>query len=96
VTRPRWLVLMVLAKAFIAIPDVAIVNVAIPSIRADPHASFGDIEPVIYAYLISHACLPVTGGRLGDLYGPGGLFITGTAAFVAASARCGAACRLAC
>ena len=41
----RWLVLAVLlAGACLAILDVAVVNVAIPSIRADLHASFGDVE----------------------------------------------------
>lgn len=91
-TRQRWLVLaVVLVGACMAILDVAIVNVAIPSIRKDLHASFGDVELVISAYTLTYACLLVTGGRLGDLYGRKRLFIIGIIAFAAASALCGAA-----
>ncbi len=90
--RQRWLVLaVVLAGATMAILDVAIVNVAIPSIRADLHASFGAVELVISGYTITYACLLVTGGRLGDLYGRRRLFIIGIIAFATASALCGAA-----
>ena len=90
-TRP-WLVLgVVLMGTFMAILDVAIVNVAIPSIRADLHASFGEIEFVVSAYTLTYACLLVTGGRLGDNYGRKLLFVVGLAAFAVASAACGLA-----
>lgn len=96
-TRQRWLVLaVVLVGACMAILDVAIVNVAIPSIRKDLHASFGDVELVISAYTLTYACLLVTGGRLGDLYGRKRLFIIGIIAFAAASALCGPPRRSAC
>ncbi len=88
----RWLVLcVVLMGTFMAILDVAIVNVAIPSIRADLGASFGEIELVVSAYTLTYACLLVTGGRLGDNYGRRLLFIVGLAVFGAASAACGLA-----
>ncbi|MGP0092787.1 MAG: MFS transporter [Xanthobacteraceae bacterium] len=88
----RWLVLgVVLMGTFMAILDVAIVNVAIPSIRADLHASFGEIEFVVSAYTLIYACLLVTGGRLGDNYGRRLLFILGLIVFAAASAGCGLA-----
>src|SRR5580692_8998873 len=88
----RWLVLaVVLMGTFMAILDVAIVNVAIPSIRADLHASFGEIEFVVSAYTLTYACLLVTGGRLGDNYGRRVLFILGLVVFGAASAACGLA-----
>jgi EmrB/QacA subfamily drug resistance transporter len=88
----QWLVLaVVLMGTFMAILDVAIVNVAIPSIRGDLHASFGEVELVISAYTLTYACLLVTGGRLGDLYGRKRLFILGLLVFGAASALCGLA-----
>lgn len=88
----RWLVLaVVLVGTFMAILDVAIVNVAIPSIRTDLHAGIGAVELVISAYTISYASLLVTGGRLGDIYGRRRLFIIGLLVFAAASALCGAA-----
>src|SRR5580693_8971259 len=88
----RWLVLcVVLMGTFLAILDVSIVNVAIPSIRADLHATYGEIEFVVSAYTLTYACLLVTGGRLGDNYGRKILFIFGLVVFAAASAACGLA-----
>jgi EmrB/QacA subfamily drug resistance transporter len=88
----RWLVLaVVLMGTFMAILDVAIVNVAIPSIRSDLHASFGEIEFIVSAYTLTYACLLVTGGRLGDNYGRKLLFNVGLAVFGVASAACGLA-----
>ena len=74
-----------------AILDMAIVTVAIPSIGPDLHARFGGVEPVLSAYTIVYACLLVTGGRLGDLYGRTRLSAIEIAGFVATSALCGAA-----
>jgi EmrB/QacA subfamily drug resistance transporter len=82
---------VVLAGTFMAILDVAIVNVAIPSIRKDLHASFGGVELVISAYTLTYACLLVTGGRLGDMFGRRRMFIAGLLLFSGASALCGAA-----
>ena len=82
---------VVLVGTFMAILDVAIVNVAIPSIRSDLHANFGAVELVISGYTITYASLLVTGGRLGDLFGRRRMFITGLLLFSAASALCGAA-----
>ncbi len=73
-----------------AILDVAIVNVAIPSIRKDLHASFGSVELVITAYTLTYACLLITGGRLGDLFGRRRMFIVGLLLFSAFSGLCGA------
>src|ERR1700728_3206527 len=90
--KRRWLVLcVVLMGTFMTILDVSIVNVAIPSIRADLGASYGQIEFVVSAYTLTYACLLVTGGRLGDNYGRKTLFVIGLAVFAAASAGCGLA-----
>jgi EmrB/QacA subfamily drug resistance transporter len=88
----RWLVLsVVLMGTFMTILDVAIVNVAIPSIRADLGASYGQIEFIVSAYTLTYACLLVTGGRLGDNFGRKLLFIIGLIVFGVASAGCGMA-----
>ncbi len=87
----RLVLAVVLAGTFMAILDVAIVNVAIPSIRKDLHSGFGAVELVISAYTLTYACLLVTGGRLGDLYGRRRLFIIGLLLFAASSGACGAA-----
>lgn len=91
VARRGLVLAVVLAGTALAVLDVAIVNVAIPSIRSDLDASFGAVELVIAAYTLTYACLLVTGGRLGDLYGRRRLFIVGLLVFTGASALCGAA-----
>jgi len=88
----RWHVLaVVLVGAFMALLDVAIVNVAIPSIRQGLDAGFGSVAFVVTAYTLSYACLLITGGRLGDLAGRRRMFLVGLLVFTAASAACGAA-----
>jgi MFS family permease len=91
VARP-WLVLSaVLVGTFMAVLDVAIVNVAIPSIREDLNATFGEVQLVISAYTLTCASLLVTGGCLGALFGRKRMFVLGLALFSAASAACGLA-----
>jgi EmrB/QacA subfamily drug resistance transporter len=90
--RNRWLGLTVtLAGAFMAIMDVFIVNISLPSIRADLHASFGEAQLIIAAYGLVYAVALVTGGRLGDLYGRKRMFMIGLAAFTLTSLACGLA-----
>ena len=70
VARRRWWALTSVAAAqFIAVADAFIVNIAIPSIRADLHAGAAEIEAVIAVYQIAYAALLITGGRLGDILG---------------------------
>jgi EmrB/QacA subfamily drug resistance transporter len=88
----HWLGLaVVLTGAFMAIMDAFIVNIALPSIRADLHASFGEAQLIIAAYGLVYAVGLVTGGRLGDLYGRQRMFMIGLAAFTLASLGCGLA-----
>ncbi|MEY9937875.1 MFS transporter [Streptacidiphilus sp. MAP5-3] len=82
---------IVLVGTFMAILDVAIVNVAIPSIRSGLGAGFGAVELVVSGYTIAYASLLVTGGRLGDILGRKRMFVLGLLVFTAASALCGAA-----
>jgi EmrB/QacA subfamily drug resistance transporter len=88
----RWLVLaVVVAAQFMYVVDIFIVNVAIPSIRADLNASPAQIESVIAIYQIAYASLVITGGRLGDMYGARRLFLVGLVGFIATSLACGLA-----
>jgi EmrB/QacA subfamily drug resistance transporter len=88
----RWLVLatVVLGNMMAAL-DTFIVNVAIPSIRHDLHASPGDAELVVTIYALVYAALLITGGRLGDIFGRARTYIIGMAVFTAASTISGAA-----
>ena len=88
----RWVVLaIVVAAQFMFGVDAFVVNVALPTIAIELHASAAQIESVIAIYLIAYATLVVTGGRLGDIYGTKGVFIAGVAGFTLTSLWCGLA-----
>src|SRR5215467_12084083 len=80
---------VVLAAALIAVLDSFIVNVTIPSIKRELHASFAQIQLVVAGYILAYAVLLVTGGRLGDLYGRKRWFLLGVRGFTVCSALCG-------
>lgn len=71
--------------------DTTIVNVAIPSLIEDLHATLDQILWVSSAYTLMFAVLLVTGGRLGDRYGPKLIYQVGLVLFTVASAACGLA-----
>ncbi len=88
----HWLTLaVVLAAPLMAIFDQFVVNVAIPTMQRELHASFGAIQFVIAGYALAYAVLLITGGRLGDIFGRKRLFLIGMAGFTLASALCGLA-----
>jgi EmrB/QacA subfamily drug resistance transporter len=84
------LAILVMAQ-FMALLDATIVNVAIPSIRANLHASGASLQLVIAGYTVAYAMLLITGARLGSLVGHKRLFITGLVTFTTASLLCGVA-----
>jgi MFS family permease len=90
-SRRWWVLAIVVAAQFMFGVDAFIVNVAIPTIAAELHASPAQIEAVIAIYLIACATLVVTGGRLGDIHGTKDAFIAGVAGFSASSLWCGLA-----
>src|SRR5438876_3354154 len=71
--------------------DVAIVNVALPSIKADLHFSETNLQWVISAYAILFGGVLLLGGRLADLLGRRRLFMAGLGLFAASSLLCGLA-----
>jgi EmrB/QacA subfamily drug resistance transporter len=86
-TSTRGLAMGVLIFAsFMDLLDATIVNVALPSIRADLGASGAQLEWVVGGYLLAFAALMITGGRLGDLLGRRRLFVTGVIGFTVGSA----------
>ncbi|MBX4892988.1 MFS transporter (plasmid) [Rhizobium bangladeshense] len=88
----RWAALVILlVGAFLPPLDFFIVNVALPSIREDFQASASTMQLIISGYATSYAVMLITGGRMGDLYGRRNVFLSGMAAFAAASAVCGLA-----
>src|ERR1700758_882392 len=87
-----WAVLLVVSLGFfMTLLDLTIVNIAIPNLITNLHASLDDVLWVINAYALVLAVLVITAGRLGDLIGPRIMFTSGIAVFTAASAACGLA-----
>src|SRR5918911_584468 len=88
--RTRWIALIVLCLGDLMIVlDTTIVNVALPSIRADLGFSQASLAWVVNAYLLTFGGFLLLGGRLGDLYGHRRLFVAGIALFTLASVACG-------
>jgi len=82
----RWVALAVLVAAqFMVVLDVAIVNVALPSIRTDLHFSQESLQWVITAYSILFGGVLLLGGRMADLLGRRRLFSAGLAIFTVSS-----------
>jgi len=86
----RWLALgVVCLGVLMVVLDVTIVNVALPSIRADLGFSETTLVWVVNAYLLTCGGFLLLGGRLGDLYGHRRVFIVGIVLFTGASLACG-------
>jgi EmrB/QacA subfamily drug resistance transporter len=84
--RKRWFALAVIVAAqFMVVLDVAIVNVALPSIKTDLHFSQESLQWVVTAYAILFGGVLLLGGRLADLLGRRRLFVAGLALFTVAS-----------
>ncbi|MFJ9115792.1 MFS transporter [Streptomyces sp. NPDC102394] len=81
----------VLLAAALPLIDFFIVNVALPTIGRDLHASESVLELVVAGYGLAYAVLLVLGGRLGDLFGRRRFFLGGMAAFGLTSLACGLA-----
>ncbi len=90
--RRKWLGLAALCSAFfMVILDVAIVNVALPTIQVNLGFSQKNLQWVVSAYALTFGGLLLLGGRAADLLGRRRMFIAGLAIFSAASLLAGLA-----
>src|SRR5690242_18671172 len=90
--RRKWLALAVIVAAqFMVVLDIAIVNVALPSIKTNLHFSQDDLQWVISAYAIMFGGALLLGGRLADIFGRRRLLMLGLALFSVSSLLCGVA-----
>jgi EmrB/QacA subfamily drug resistance transporter len=88
----RWRILGVsLVIAFMALLDVTIVNVAIPSIQTGLDTTPATVQWVVSGYALAFGLTLVAGGRLGDAYGQRRLMLIGLTGFIVASAAVGLA-----
>src|SRR5215467_3488961 len=85
----RWAALGVLCLgAFLVVLDTTIVNIAIPNILFSLRLSLDEALWTLNAYTLVYAALLITGGRLGDLFGPRRMLVVGIMLFVVASIAC--------
>jgi EmrB/QacA subfamily drug resistance transporter len=86
----RWKALiLVCAAIFVVVLDIAIVNVALPSIGRDLDFAEENLQWVITAYALTYGGFLLLGGRAADLLGRRVVFMGGLALFTAASLVCG-------
>jgi EmrB/QacA subfamily drug resistance transporter len=90
--RTKWLALGLLcAVQFMVVLDIAIVNVALPSIQTDLGFSQQNLQWVISAYALAFGGFLLLGGRTADLLGRRRIFMGGTVLFTLGSLLCGLA-----
>ncbi len=86
----RWLAAIVMiVGALMDMIDVTIVNVALPTIRRDLHASATQLEWVVSGYMLAFAAALIIAGNLGDRFGRKRVFLAGVAVFGLASLAAG-------
>jgi EmrB/QacA subfamily drug resistance transporter len=86
----RWLgAIVMIVGALMDMIDVTIVNVALPTIRRDLHASATQLEWVVSGYMLAFAAALIVAGNLGDLFGRKRVFLIGVTVFGLASLAAG-------
>jgi EmrB/QacA subfamily drug resistance transporter len=86
-----WILTATILGSGIAFIDSTVVNVALPAIQADFHATVVNVQWIVESYGLFLAALILVGGSLGDMVGRRLMFMVGVAIFAVASAGCGAA-----
>ena len=87
----RWTLVAVCTTTFMLLLDITVVNVALPNIQRDLHASLTGLQWVVDAYALTLAALILTAGALADRYGRRLLFTVGVIVFTLSSLLCGLA-----
>jgi EmrB/QacA subfamily drug resistance transporter len=86
-----WILAATILGSSMAFIDGTVVNVALPALQSDLHATIADVQWVVESYALFLAALLLIGGALGDLYGRRRVFAAGVVLFSVASAWCGLA-----
>ena len=87
----RWTLVATILGSSLTFIDGTVVNVALPSLQADLHATITDVQWVIEAYALFLGALILVGGSLGDQFGRRRMFLAGVTLFTVASVACGLA-----
>src|SRR4249919_3475312 len=89
--RKWWTLVLVSIATFMLLLDVTVVNVALPDIQRELHASLSSLQWVVDAYSLTLAAFLLTAGSLGDRLGRRRVFTIGFGIFTFASFLCGIA-----
>ena len=84
-TRTAWTFAIAAIAVFMVTLDKFVVTTALPVIREDVHASLGDLEWIVNAYMLTFAVLLLFGAALGDRFGRKRMFEVGLGLFTAGS-----------
>src|SRR3989454_4808907 len=87
----RWTLVATILGSSMTFIDATVVNVALPALQADLHATITDVQWVVEAYALFLGALILVGGPRGDQCGRKRLFLFGVVSFTAASILCGLA-----
>lgn len=90
----RWVLAATILASSMAFIDGTVVNVALPFLQTDLHATAIGIQWVVEAYALFLSALLLVGGSLGDRYGRRRIFDIGVVIFAIASAGCGLAANI--
>ncbi len=84
----RWVLLATVLGTAMAFLDSTVVNIALPAIGRDLHASLEGLQWIVTGYTLALAALILLGGALGDRYGRRKVFLIGVVWFATASLLC--------
>jgi EmrB/QacA subfamily drug resistance transporter len=87
----KWILAATILASSMAFIDGTVVNVALPALQSDLHASVTQVQWVVEAYALFLSAFLLLGGSLGDHYGRRRLFLLGVGLFTLGSAGCGVA-----
>src|SRR5881396_1104610 len=87
----RWTLAATILGSSMTFIDATVVNVALPALQADLHATITDVQWVVEAYALFLGALILVGGSMGDQFGRKRVFLFGVIFFTAASILCGIA-----
>src|SRR6266566_845831 len=87
----RWVLVATIVASSMTFIDGTVVNVALPALQADLHATLADVQWVVEAYALFLGALILVGGSMGDQFGRKSVFLSGVLLFTAASILCGLA-----
>lgn len=89
--KRRWTLIATIIASSMTFIDGTVVNVALPALQRELHATITDVQWVVEAYALFLGALILVGGALGDQFGRKRIFLLGVVAFTAASVWCGVA-----